>query len=353
MKKLLIATLFLTMANMLFSQEILKIVWLEKYEWKLLSNQDNDKMNMINIIPRKETEENWTVLGQMMSLKGVLNANLDDIKDLMFEQTKATSPNATLTFLEKDEKTEFPWIIFKIENPEFKDDKKPESQLWYVRQGKIDLYINFIAVKEKKLEDDFVKEWTEVFKKSEVIELKKDNKMISEKLHANISQMLVTCQALSPKPSEYIVFNSLESPENEWLILIFFPDKRLLNEAIKNGVCYQIHQYIWHHLNQMDDFKNLNKTIFFEAGTLPKEKKQIDKIYSGAVNKLNTLKKESGLSNPKTCNICGHSTDKHQMIGFPDEKTGITSEGWMTCPEKHCNCFRTWSANFTESQRNK
>ena len=174
MKKLLISTLILTMANILFSQEILKIVWLEKYEWKLLSNQDNDKVSMIVIIPGKETEENWTMLGQMMSLKGVLNANLDDIKDLMFEQTKTTSPNATLTFLEKDEKTEFPWILFKIENPEFKDDKKPESQLWYVRQGETALYINFIALKEKKLEDDFVKEWTEVFKKSEVTDLKKE-----------------------------------------------------------------------------------------------------------------------------------------------------------------------------------
>jgi ABC-type metal ion transport system substrate-binding protein len=53
---------------------------------------------------------------------------------------------------------------------------KPESQLWYVRQGKSALYINIIAMKEKKLEDDFVKEWTEVFKKSEVTDLKKETK---------------------------------------------------------------------------------------------------------------------------------------------------------------------------------
>ncbi len=37
------------------------------------------------------------------------------------------------------------------------------------------------------------------------------------------------------------------------------------------------------------------------------------------------------------------------MIGFPDEKKGIPLEGWVTCSEKNCNCFRTCSLEITES----
>lgn len=44
-------------------------------------------------------------------------------------------------------------------------------QLWYVRQRKTSLLVNFIAKKKKKLKDDFVEEWSTVFKESEVVEL--------------------------------------------------------------------------------------------------------------------------------------------------------------------------------------
>jgi hypothetical protein len=157
------------------SQESLKIHWLEKYEWKILSNQEDESMHMIELIPGKEEAENWTMLGQMLSIKGATDIPMDKAKELMFEQTKATAPNAKLTFIEKDDDDEFPWILFKIESPNFEGDKNPESQLWYVRQGKTSLFVNFIAQKKKKLKDNFVEEWSVVFKESEVVELSGNN----------------------------------------------------------------------------------------------------------------------------------------------------------------------------------
>jgi hypothetical protein len=171
MKKLLTITLFLILSNLGFSQESLKIVWLEKYEWKLLSNQEDGSIHVIELIPGKENARNWTMLGQMLSIKGALNVPMEDAKNMMFEQTKANSPNTKLTVLEKNEEDEYPWILFKIENPKFKGDKKPESQLWYIRQGKTSLYVNFIAMKKKKLKKGFVQEWTKIFKESEIVEL--------------------------------------------------------------------------------------------------------------------------------------------------------------------------------------
>jgi hypothetical protein len=171
MKTLLTIALTLFISNSIFSQESLKIHWLEKYEWKLLSNQEDENMHMIELIPGKEEAENWSMLGQMLSIKGATNIPMEKAKELMFEQTKATAPNAKITFIEKDEDAKFPWILFKIESPNFKGDKNPESQLWYIRQGKTALFVNFIALKKKKLKDDFVEEWSAVFKGSEVVEL--------------------------------------------------------------------------------------------------------------------------------------------------------------------------------------
>ena len=129
---------------------------------------------MIEIIPGKEKAENWTMLGQMLSIKGAVNVPMEDAKNMMFEQTLVTTPNAKLTKLEKDEADEFPWILFKIENPKSKGNKKPESQLWYIRQGKTSLYVNFVAMKKKKLKNNFVEEWSKVFKESEIVELSEE-----------------------------------------------------------------------------------------------------------------------------------------------------------------------------------
>lgn len=173
-----------------------------------------------------------------------------------------------------------------------------------------------------------------------------DNNIIADKLGPVIREMLIRCRSLSPKPSEYIIFPTQDQKDPQWLILVLFPDATQLNEAIQNGVCYQIHQYIWNNLNQMDDFKHLRKAIFFEPGSLPKEENELNEIFSAAYEKLDALVKEAGETNPKSCNICGHDLGGHQMLGIPDEATGVPSEGWMICREAHCNCFRTWSVKI-------
>lgn len=171
MKKILAISLFLIITNIVFSQESLKIVWLEKYEWKILSNQEDGNIHMLELIPGKENANNWTMLGQMLSIKGAIDVPMEDAKNMMFEQTKVDSPNARLTVIEKNEDDEYPWILFKIEKPKNKGNKKPESQLWYIKQGKTSLYVNFIAMKKKKLKKDFVRDWSKVFKESEIVQL--------------------------------------------------------------------------------------------------------------------------------------------------------------------------------------
>ncbi|WP_461491827.1 tetratricopeptide repeat protein [Pontibacter sp. HJ8] len=149
--------------------ESLMLDWPENENWKIGSSQENADMAVIELIHTDETLENWTEFGYMSSIKGVTNVPVDKAMNLMYEQAKKNSPNAKLTFIEKEESVEHPWILFTIEAPSFKNDKRPESQLWYVVQGKTSLYTNFRAVKQPTVPSDLREKWIRFFKTGKIV----------------------------------------------------------------------------------------------------------------------------------------------------------------------------------------
>ena len=149
--------------------ESLMLNWPESENWKIGNTQEDDQMAMLELIHSNETLEKWTELGNMISIKGVKNVPMEKAMNMMYEQAKQHSPKATLTFIEKDESVEYPWIIFTIESPSFKDDKTPESQLWYIVQGKSSLYTNFRAIKKASIPDDLKKKWIAFFKTGRIV----------------------------------------------------------------------------------------------------------------------------------------------------------------------------------------
>jgi len=172
MKHVLAILLSFCISYSSFSQESLKIVWPEEYGWKVLTNEESEGIHILELIPEGENGNNWTILGQMMSLKGVAGIPIDDIEDLMIEQVQTLSPDAKYTLIEKDGRDDYPWLLFKVENSTGTPDMPhTESQLWYVRQGATSLYMTFVAVKKKKLKGKFIKEWTTIFKDSEIVQL--------------------------------------------------------------------------------------------------------------------------------------------------------------------------------------
>jgi hypothetical protein len=165
---LAVVTLF-TSISFAQSPESLKIFWPEEYKWKIGSNQENDQQRFTELIPGNETISKWTIIATMVSIKGVKNVPMDVAMNLMFEQAKQNAINPTLTQIERNDSAKNAWIIFKIEVPEFKNDKNPESQLYYIIQGDASLYSNFVAIKEKSLTTDFVDKWTKIFKSSRLV----------------------------------------------------------------------------------------------------------------------------------------------------------------------------------------
>jgi len=149
--------------------ESLRLDWPKDENWKIGSNQENEQMVMIELIHSDETLENWTEIGSMISIKGAKNIPMDKVMSMMYDQAKENAPKAKLTFIEKDESVEYPWIIFTIESPSFKNDKTPESQLWYIIQGKASLYTNFRAVKEKTIPSHLKEKWIKFFKTGKIV----------------------------------------------------------------------------------------------------------------------------------------------------------------------------------------
>lgn len=149
--------------------ESLMLDWPDSENWKIGDDQENSQQHVLDLIHSDETIDNWTELGNMTSIKGVTGVSMDKAMNLMFDQAKLNSPKATLTFIEKDESVEYPWIIFTIESPSFKNDKTPESQLWYIIQGNQALYTNFRAVKQATISLDQKDKWTKFFKTGKII----------------------------------------------------------------------------------------------------------------------------------------------------------------------------------------
>jgi tetratricopeptide (TPR) repeat protein len=149
--------------------EYLMLDWPDSENWKVGDDQENAQQHVIDLIHKNETIDKWTELGNMTSIKGVTGVPMDKAMNLMFEQAQLNAPKAKLTFIEKDESSKYPWIIFIIEAPSFKNDKTPESQLWYIVQGNHALYTNFRAIKQATIPVDLKEKWIKFFKTGKII----------------------------------------------------------------------------------------------------------------------------------------------------------------------------------------
>jgi hypothetical protein len=102
----------------------------------------------------------------MISVMGAKSVSVEQAMNMTYNQTLKNAPQAKLTMIEKDIKSGSPWILFRIEAPKFNTSNVPESQLYYIIQGKRALYTNFVALRRPTLDVLFVEKWVKVFKNS-------------------------------------------------------------------------------------------------------------------------------------------------------------------------------------------
>ncbi len=151
--------------------ESLKIHWPENENWKVANSEKKETFDVIELVRADESLQQWTEIGTMLSIRGVSKANTttDMMMKILYQQSLNKSADAKLTFLEKDDRAEFPWTMFLIEAPSFTIDPRPESQLWYVVLGRDAVYTNFRAVHQAKVSDEQIRKWSAFFKTATIV----------------------------------------------------------------------------------------------------------------------------------------------------------------------------------------
>ena len=158
--------------QMFFGQEkkeVLKINWPEEYKMKKALDIEDEKTRFVVFVSENETMDNWTILGSLVSYKKTKAPNIDIIIKSYEETFLKEEPSAKLTILEKNDRAENIWALFKIEAPSVSKKSKLEAQLVYVIQGEDDIHNVFVMIKEKTLSQKFVKKWNKIFKEGKLI----------------------------------------------------------------------------------------------------------------------------------------------------------------------------------------
>ena len=167
MKQLLILLLIILPAAS-FAQtattETFTLSWPAAEHWKIADEQNDAASHVVLLVHANETENVWTELANMTTQKGITVVPVEAAMKQVFDQSKKTISKPVLTVIEKDEAAEFPWVLFTIESPNYKKNSTPESKLWYILQGRENLYTNFLAVKEPSFSAEGKAKWGKFFK---------------------------------------------------------------------------------------------------------------------------------------------------------------------------------------------
>ena len=170
-----------------------------------------------------------------------------------------------------------------------------------------------------------------------------NHESIGQALKNLLDNTFKSADVLQPPPADYIIFNENVNGENHWIVLILFFGKNNLLESLKNGTCYQLHDYLWKQLQTQKEFENIQSIILFEYSDFSEDEDDGDLILERARSKVEKSFGTSLEDQAKGCYLCGHNFDDHQLLGQIDKELGYPTEGWMVCPEEGCDCFRTWS----------
>lgn len=145
--------------------EHIDIDWPGEYNWKIVQQKHDENKQTSMIIPGNDSISNPSIIGSLTVYRG---AKFSTFENIISNYKARLDSGSSLTPLERSQKTKYPWIIFKVETPATTKYPEPESDLYYVVQGKFGVYENFVGIKAATLSGEFVKKWTAVFMTAQI-----------------------------------------------------------------------------------------------------------------------------------------------------------------------------------------
>lgn len=170
MKKLLILFSF-SFCSIIYSQkrDSVQIVLPPKYNLHLAEKQENDKMIMMEYIPKGQNWDNYDIIVTKITVKNAAKIPLQSFFESQKKIAEGKTENLRIKELSRNKENEREYILFTMEADSYKDSKTTESQVHYITKGEQDVLMFISAIKEKSLPDEFVKEWAKVFEQSQII----------------------------------------------------------------------------------------------------------------------------------------------------------------------------------------
>ena len=175
------------------------------------------------------------------------------------------------------------------------------------------------------------------------------NELIADRIEEAIRKMFSTFSQYNPKATEFSMFYN-PTEHQSWFIEIYFADSNQLKEALNNGTCYEVYNYLLDELANYKELENVERSIYFEFGNRPSNNKEIKDRHLSLIEKAKRMSSGEGQTDIKICNCCGHDFEQHELKGFNNDESDAPMKGWIMCPRENCSCFLTWGANYTNEK---
>jgi hypothetical protein len=145
---------------MFFGQPRINSIWKEG---------GKKEMRLQNLFyQRKVVEKKWTMLGTIKTYRNIQTSYSDSIWGIYNKTVLSHSSDAIFTFLEKDTSAKTYWYIYKVEAVFNQKQLRQESAIFFLKQGKYNLFEISITVPDRVFPEGFVEKWVAIFKKSEI-----------------------------------------------------------------------------------------------------------------------------------------------------------------------------------------
>lgn len=150
--------------------ESLALDWPDDENWTLANRQSNKGVSMIELVHKGESLTNWSEIGTMMVMpKNGMKLTAHQGMEIFSNSAKQGNPNLNLTLIESEENTEYPWVIFKIENQKSSISDNYESQVYSIVIGRQNIFVSFRAIKEKIIPAETERKWVAFFKTGKIV----------------------------------------------------------------------------------------------------------------------------------------------------------------------------------------
>lgn len=140
-----------------------------KYKLKLADSKQNTQMKMLEYIPEHENWENYSIIVTKLIMKNAVNVPLETVYEGHKKMTLDKAKGVTINEISRNKPGEREYVLFTVETEEFPDSETTESQVYYFVKGDKDIIMAISAIKAKKLPQEFIDEWSNIFLKSRII----------------------------------------------------------------------------------------------------------------------------------------------------------------------------------------